>query len=42
MANMVNDVKEHCKSRIACARSHPAPVRSSAPVTGTSQPQEPW
>ena len=40
--SMVNDVKEYCKSCLACARSHPAPYRPSAPITVTSQPQEPW
>ena len=40
--SMVNDVKEYCKSCLACARSYPAPSRPSAPFTVTSQPQEPW
>ena len=40
--SMVNDVKEYCKSCLACARSHPAPSRPSAPFTVTSQPQQPW
>ena len=40
--SMVNDVKEYCKSCLACARSHPAPSQPSAPFTVTSQPQEPW
>ena len=40
--SMVNDVKEYCKSCLACARSHPAPSQPSAPFTVTLQPQEPW
>ena len=40
--SMVNDVKEYCKSCIACAHSHPAPSRPSVPFTVTSQPQERW
>ena len=39
---MVNDVKEYCKSFLACVRSHPAPSPPSAPFTVTSQPEEPW
>ena len=34
--SMINDVKEYCKSCLACARSHPVPSRPSAPFTVTS------
>lgn len=40
--SMVHDVKEYCKSCLACARSHPALSRPSEPFTVTSQPEEPW
>ena len=42
MVSMTNDAKDYRKSRVACARTHPALFQPSAPVTVTSQLQELW